>query len=187
MGRNVRSPGPAQDGLNKLFASHLPNVAPPPGQEYFTPWNPGLLDLDAGLDGSDAVNSYQSANSGGRVAGGGGIDLENVGGAIESWMRKMAKGASTMLEPSNKNGTGKNSAVPVLGAVGGDMGDLIELRDDAFEVGGDDDEDELGRGRPKTECLAAPSGSGLYGSGRSDGGAAMRDRGRGRSSGTKND
>ncbi|KAF2489470.1 hypothetical protein BU16DRAFT_182591 [Lophium mytilinum] len=189
MGKNVRSPGPAQDGLNKLFASHLPNVAPPPGQEYFTPWNPGLLD-DAGLDGSDAGNSFQTANSGGRVAGGGGIDLENVGGAIESWMRKMAKGASTMLEPSTKNGTGRGSAVPVIGVVGGDMGDLIELRDDAFEVGDDDDDDDadaLGRGRKATESLGAPSGSGLYGSGRSHGETAVRDRGRGRSGGTKTD
>ncbi|KAF2805561.1 uncharacterized protein BDZ99DRAFT_466529 [Mytilinidion resinicola] len=188
MGKNVRSPGPAQDGLNKLFASHLPSVAPPPGQEYFTPWNPGLVD-DAGLYGSDIPSSFQTANSGGRVAGGGGIDLENVGGAIESWMRKMAKGASTMLEPSTKNGAGRGSAVPVIGVVGGDMGDLIELRDDAFDVGGggDDDEDELGRGRRTTDSLSAPSGSGLYGSGRADLGAAVRDRGRGRSGGTKKD
>ena len=28
LGKDVRGPGPAQDGLNKLFASHLPNVAP---------------------------------------------------------------------------------------------------------------------------------------------------------------
>ena len=131
MNRNVRSPGPAQDGLNKKFGQYLPSMAPPAGQEYFTPWAPGLLDPESSTAyaGSGAVTPS-------------GVDLQEIGGAIEGWVRKVGSQASKMLEPGTP-GQGKRSAVPVLGAVGGDLGDLIELRDDAFEVG--DGEGERGR------------------------------------------
>lgn len=187
--KNVRRPGPAQDGLNKLFASHLPNVAPPSEQEYFTPWYPGLQDADADPNGSDAPISFRTGIGDRRVAPrGGGLDLENVGGAIEGWMRKMASRASTILsESSSGSGGGKGSAVPVIGAVGGDLGDLIELRDDAFDVGGDGENEEVGRWRYDTGSLIKPSGSAQYENARKDAGPVIKERGRGRSRGTKND
>ena len=43
MARNVHTPGPAQDGLNKFFAKHLPDVAPPAGNQR------DLLRLDVPL------------------------------------------------------------------------------------------------------------------------------------------
>lgn len=191
LGKNVRSPGPAQDSLNKLFSAHLPNVAPPPEQEYFTPWYPGLLDLDAKLDGSDTPTSFRTGAGGQMIAPGtvsGGLDFENVGHAIEGWVRKVALRASTILsEPSSSRAAGRGSAVPVIGAVGGDLGDLIELRDDAFEIGGDDEENEGERGRPGTNAAFAPSGTGQYGTGSLDAGPSVRERGRGRSSGAKID
>ena len=96
MGRDVRSPGPAQDGLNKLFAAHLPNLVP---RKSF-----------------ESVNSSSSHGNGG---------IENVGGAIEGWMRKLATKAANSVQP------------PTPGANSG-VGDLIELSEDAFEVGDDD-------------------------------------------------
>ncbi|MCJ1364784.1 hypothetical protein MMC16_003901 [Acarospora aff. strigata] len=94
------SPGPAQDGLNKLFAAHLPNVAP--------------------------RASFESTTSTSSTTGGG---IENVGGAIEGWVRKLATRAATIIEPQLPGmGLGK-----VIGTKGG-AGDFIELSD-AFEIG----------------------------------------------------
>lgn len=189
LGKNVRSPGPAQDGLNKLFAAHLPNVAPPPEQEYLTPWYPGLLDIDASLDGSDTPTSPHMGTGGRSTAsrtGGGGLDFENVGHAVEGWVRKLASRASTMLsEPSSSSAAGRGSAVPVIGVVGGDLGDLIELRGDAFEIGDDDEESE--RGRQGTNAAFALPGTRQYGTGRLDAGLSVRERGRGRNEGAKID
>ena len=109
MSSNVRSPGPAQDGLNKMFAAHLPNVAP--------------------------KRSFESLHSNTSHGNGG---IENVGGAIEGWVRKIATKASTSLQP------------PTPGGRSG-VGDLIELSEDAFELGGDEDEeDEESKGRRNT-------------------------------------
>ncbi|KAL5119161.1 hypothetical protein ACEQ8H_002868 [Pleosporales sp. CAS-2024a] len=145
LGRNVRNPGPAQDGLNKKFAQYLPNVDPPPGQEYFTPWAASLLDQESGV-------SHQYGGSGALTPmNGTGVDLQEIGGAIEGWMRKLGSHAQKMLTEPGTPGQGKRSAVPVLGAVGGDLGDLIELQDDAFEIG----DDERERGRARNEDLLA--------------------------------
>lgn len=84
----MRSPGPAQDGLNKLFAAHLPNVAP--------------------------RSSFESTHSNSSTG------IENVGGAIEGWVRKMASKAKESVQPP-----GRSERVP--------EGDLIELSD-AFEA-----------------------------------------------------
>ena len=102
MGRDVRSPGPAQDGLNKLFATHLPNLAP---RRSF-----------------ESINSTSSHGNGG---------IENVGGAIEGWMRKLASKAASSIRPPTPGETSR-------------VGDLIELSEDAFETGNDkhvEDED----------------------------------------------
>ena len=96
MGRDVRSPGPGQDGLNKLFATHLPNLAP--------------------RKSSESVNSTSSHGNGG---------IENVGGAIESWMRKLATKAASSVQPPTPRGRSG-------------VGDLIELSEDAFETGNGD-------------------------------------------------
>ncbi|KAF1960808.1 hypothetical protein CC80DRAFT_438035, partial [Byssothecium circinans] len=157
MNANVRTPGPAQDGLNKLFAQHLPNVEPPPGQEYFTPWAPGLLDADSGT-------SHQYGGSGAHTPlSGGDINFQEIGGAIEGWVRKVGSQASKLLSEPGTPGQGKRSAVPVIGAVGGDMGDLIELRDDAFEVG---EGQGLGQGQGEERrgrTVGSGSGSGSEG------------------------
>ena len=97
LGKEVRNPGPAQDGLNRLFASHLPNVAP-----------------------RTSFESTTSASSAG---------IENVGGAIEGWVRKLATKAAARVQS------------PAPGGRSG-IGDLIELTD-AVELG-DDTNDHRG-------------------------------------------
>ena len=94
LGKGVHNPGPAQDGLNKLFASHLPNVAP--------------------------RTSFESVTSTSSAGGG----LENVGGVIEGWVRKLATKAAARVQSPGPRGT------PAVG-------DLIELTD-SFEIGGGD-------------------------------------------------
>ena len=86
LGREVRSPGPAQDGLNKLFAAHLPNVAP---RASF-----------------DSIHSNSSHG------------IENVGGAIEGWMRKIASKAKESVQPPAH---GSSDPIELSDAV--DMGD----------------------------------------------------------------
>ena len=123
LGKTVASPGPAQDGLNKLFASHLPNVAP-----------------------RTSFESATSSSSG----------IENVGGAIEGWMRKMATKASTIIEPPPGQGNGAGDLIELTDAF--EIGDAEEARDDATICGDEDrarransssraDEDDLLRER----------------------------------------
>ena len=91
MSRNVRSPGPANDGLNKLFPTLEQNVAPKKTSE---------------LQNSDSLHLN---------------GLENIGGAIETWVRKVATKASTTLLPPSPH---ENATV----------GNLIELSEDAFDL-----------------------------------------------------
>ena len=100
MGKNVKSPGPAQDGLNKLFAAHLPNVAP-----------------RTSFESEHSTSSHGNSNG-----------IENIGGAVEGWVRKLATKAAKTVQPPNPGGKSG-------------IGDLIELSEDAFEVGDADDDD----------------------------------------------
>lgn len=105
LGREATAPGPAPDGLNKFFAQHLPNLTAPPPP-------PSLR--KASFDSTSTVLSASSTTG-----------LENVGGAIEGWMRKMASRAKTGL-----NELQSGMQTPQGQAVGiGGMGDLIELND----------------------------------------------------------
>lgn len=108
MGTNVRSPGPAQDGLNKLFSAHLPDLAP--------------------RSSFESMNSHSSHGNG----------IENVGGAIEGWVRKIATKASTTLQPSTPGGPS-------------DVGDPIELSEDAF--GAWDGLSERGRNKKSMQTV----------------------------------
>ena len=99
MSKNVRSPGPANDGLNKLFPTLQPTVT--------------------------ARSSFDSQRSNSSHANG----LEHVSGAIEGWVRKVATKASTSLQS------------PASGERLG-VGDLIELSEEAFELGEDSQGEE---------------------------------------------
>lgn len=133
MSRNVRCPGPAQDGLNKMFAKHLPDVAPPRNQNaLYQPEMPLYRDEPTPLGSGSLTPAYPHSS-------GGSMNLENVGGAIESWVRRLA----TKTVGTDRHQAARAS-VGTPGKGGGGIGDLIEMTDE-FEIGGD--EDELGRGR----------------------------------------
>ncbi|KAL8935268.1 MAG: hypothetical protein Q9216_005516 [Gyalolechia sp. 2 TL-2023] len=68
LGKDVRGPGPAPDGLNNLFQKHLPNVAP-----------------------RDSLDSQRSGHST--------MGIENMGGKLESWVRKLADRAVKSVQP----------------------------------------------------------------------------------------
>ncbi|KAJ5622172.1 hypothetical protein N7528_005404 [Penicillium herquei] len=108
--RTSTAPGPALDGLSKFFSQHMPQLAPPaPSQD---PRRPSF--------GSEST-VVSNASTG----------LENIGGALEGWVRKVASrakvGLSDMQGSSTPPKTGRGRSPGLWG-----MGDLIEL-DDASE------------------------------------------------------
>jgi hypothetical protein len=135
MSKNVRFPGPAQDGLNKMFAKHLPDVAPPRHQQ-------ALLSPEIPLYHDDPTPLASGANTPNISKN---LNLENVGGAIESWMRKTATQVKDAMQaPERQKAARASVGAPGKGA--GGIGDLIEMTDE-FEIGGDDEDDDPGRGR----------------------------------------
>ncbi|KAF2226165.1 hypothetical protein BDZ85DRAFT_258700 [Elsinoe ampelina] len=155
MAKDVRSPGPAQDPLNKFFAAKLPNVAPPPNQQ-------NLYLPDIPLYPDDPSRSTSPYPNGSRLGSGtltpsASQGLENVGAAVESWIRKMASRAQTAMDQNESTPGSKRGAPPVGGPTG--IGDLIEMAD-SFEIGGDEDEerDEEERGRRTEDVTAEGSG-----------------------------
>lgn len=121
-GPNAVSPGPAQDSLNRVLGPHLPNLAP-----------------RSSFESIHSETSRVSSSTG----------LENVGGAIEGWVRKMAgKAAASWADGAHPKVAGDNGGR--MHGVGGHWvaagwgGDLIELGT-PFEIGEDEeDEDEDG-------------------------------------------
>jgi len=193
MSKNVHFPGPAQDGLNKMFARHLPDVAPPKNQvELYQPDLPMYSDETPGGLGSGAASGAVTpsllATHGG--AGGNlglGVNLENLGGAVEGWMRKMGKAISTLDTPAHSsagagavaaggrgrtgrsNGLGPRISVGAPGKGRGGIGDLIEMTDE-FEIGWDESEDEgEERGRSKGDGFLAQPVNSRGGSGTGSG------------------
>ncbi|KAI9662994.1 MAG: hypothetical protein M1821_008041 [Bathelium mastoideum] len=176
MDRMTRAPGPAQDPLNKIFAPHLPNVAPPPNQQglYF-PHSAMDADEEGGLSGASAYASGTSTPG----AYGNVLNLEAVGGKIEGWMRKMATRTAAAWEggqPPLRNAHG-NSAAAFAGVMPGGGGtDLIELND-AFEIGGDDDEQQREREAARVQAQRGRQQAVGSSSGR-EGGSGVRSRAR---------
>ncbi|KAK2741514.1 hypothetical protein FQN55_008266 [Onygenales sp. PD_40] len=118
LGRSAEGPGPSTDKLNKFINTHLPHLAvppPPPSQQLSS--SPGPPLPRASMDSTSTIVSTTSSTG-----------LENVGGAIEGWVRKMARGAKSGITELQQQGSH-------LG-IGG-MGDLIEL-DDTPDGKGDD-------------------------------------------------
>ncbi|KAI9844836.1 MAG: hypothetical protein M1837_005254 [Sclerophora amabilis] len=148
LGAGTSSPGPKQDGLNKYLARHLPNVAP---RESFE----SLL-----LSSSNGTSTTAASASGVGINSGSGTGLENVGSAIEGWVRKLAKGAAAIVEnPGGGGGSigvsaGGNSGVGGVSGTGrgrrDNAGDLIELTDGREIEGGGGGDREQYRDRPSS-------------------------------------
>lgn len=104
--RTSTAPGPALDGLSKFFSQHMPNLVPPPVPE-------NLRRSSFGSESTAASN----ASTG----------LENIGGAVEGWIRKVATrtkaGISELQQGTpNQQATGRGRGL-------WGIGDLIELDD----------------------------------------------------------
>ncbi|KAJ5659237.1 hypothetical protein N7507_005688 [Penicillium longicatenatum] len=108
--RTSTAPGPALDGLSKFFSQHMPQLAPPPP----------LSDLRRPSFGSEATVTSNASTG-----------LENIGGALEGWVRKVATrakaGFNDMQGSPTLSASGRGRSPGVWG-----MNDLIEL-DDASE------------------------------------------------------
>lgn len=122
-GKGVSAPGPADDKLSKVIAKHLPGILPSAVPLYEED------DHDAPSSGVLSPSNRLSASS--SVVG-----LENMGGAIEGWVRKLARTAAKAVEPT----TPQVQAARRTGlGVGLGPGDLIELND-AFEFETDEED-----------------------------------------------
>lgn len=150
MGKNIKSPGPGQDGLNKLFASHLPNVAPPANQQ-------NLYLPDVPLYSDDPVSTPSLSTPGTQSPSG--LGLDNVGGALETWARKMAIKARTALDVPEQKPVARAS-VGVSGAGGDGVGDLIEMADQ-FEIGDHEEDEEEERGRQGSATIPIDAARGV--------------------------
>jgi len=165
MGKNVKSPGPAQDGLNKLFAARLPNVAPPPNQhQLYMPDIPLYSDNPSGA-ATPVGSGAQTPN----------MNFEQMGATVETWFRKMASKAQSAIEPPDRRDPARSS-VGVPGRGAGGIGDLIEMAD-SFAIGGDDGDEEESRGR-QGSAVGPLDGQAAH-SGSNFGHDKLRDRGRG--------
>lgn len=168
MNKNVKTPGPAQDGLNKLLAQHLPNVAPPANQQgLYLPDLPLYSDNPSALS-TPTASGTQSPS----------VNLEHLGAAMEGWVRKMARSASNAMEHSgHERQSAARASVGVSGRGQGGVGDLIEMVD-GFEIGVDDvEEQERGR-QGSSDASGARSGLIGGGSGVNFGSDRLRSRGK---------
>lgn len=186
MSSNVKFPGPAQDGLNRMFAKHLPDVAPPRHHDaLLQPDLPLYSDDVTPLPSGSSTPAYPHNVRNGKGA----MKLENVGGAIESWVRRFTAKTQTPLADSQQ---AARVSVGTSSKGAGGIGDLIEMTDE-FEIGADDDdpeEDQRGRaGSTSLGLLSQPTTHGnVVTSGHySDTRAVLRAGSAGRGKGTKNE
>lgn len=114
--RNTTGPGPAPDKLNAFVTTHLPNLVIPPQPPQATRPGFGPHSDRVSFDSSSTIHSTTSSTG-----------LENLGGAIEGWFRKVATKAKSGLNELQQ------PVIPPHGHLGiGGEGDLIEL-DEAAE------------------------------------------------------
>ncbi|KAI9736083.1 MAG: hypothetical protein M1818_006259 [Claussenomyces sp. TS43310] len=140
--KNVRKPGPGQDGLNSWAAKYLPGLSTESLPSTFvsggTTASLGFSDKSSGME----EQAFESGLTGAATPAGQGLGLEHAAAAIEGWVRKLAvKGPGTPR--IGTSGTGTSA-----------MGDLIELLDGS----GSDD----GRGfepPSATNVTSNPSGN----------------------------
>lgn len=105
--RSTTAPGPAMDGLSKFFSQHMSYLAPPAPPE------------------NQRRSSFGSESTVTSNASG----LENIGGALEGWVRKVA--ARTKAGINDLQQTSPNQRPADRGRTGGlwGVGDLIEMDD----------------------------------------------------------
>ncbi|KAL9625725.1 MAG: hypothetical protein Q9160_000045 [Pyrenula sp. 1 TL-2023] len=134
-GSKAVSPGPAQDSLNRVLGPHLPSLAP-----------------RSSFESIHSETSRVSSSTG----------LENVGGAIEGWVRKMAgKAATSWAEGTHQkplgDGGGRMHGAGGHWVAAGWGGDLIELGT-PFEIGEDEEDEHQDTGAVESEDATPRAG-----------------------------
>jgi len=126
--RSSTAPGPAMDGLTQWFSKHMTYLAPPEPQQ------------------STRRLSFGSESTGTSNPSG----LENIGGALEGWFRKVATRAKTGINDLQQGTPGQqvNHQGRNTGLWG--MGDLIEM-------------DDTSEGRRSPSAFGSPRRPGLKG------------------------
>lgn len=104
--RTSTAPGPALDGLSKFFSQHMPNLVPPPVPENFR---------------RSSFGSESTATSNASTG------LENIGGAVEGWIRKVATRTKAGISELQQGSPSQQATGRGRGLWG--IGDLIELDD----------------------------------------------------------
>lgn len=142
LGKEALRPGPAPDGLNKLFAQHISLPPPPP--------LPSSLTTYSDDPSRQSFESLANSSSG----------IEELGGAIEGWMRKVGGKVKEVMVSPGMNARGSPMMRGRGGGAGGSAlgmgmgkglgeGDLIELVG-GFELdGGEEDEVEDREGQER--------------------------------------
>ncbi|MCJ1359302.1 MAG: hypothetical protein MMC33_009303 [Icmadophila ericetorum] len=141
LGKEALRPGPAPDGLNKLFAQNISLPLPPPST--VAPYCD-----DPNRESFESMNNSSSG-------------IEELGGAIEGWMRKVGGKVKEVMVSPGMNARGSpmmrgRGAGAGAGSVGGlgigrglAEGDLIELVG-GFELdGGEEGEEEDREGQER--------------------------------------
>lgn len=111
--RESTGPGPALDGLTKFFAQHMPHLAPPAQPDNVR---------RASFGSESTVTSNASTG------------IENLGGALEGWVRKVATRAKVGISELQQGSTGPQATGRGRSAGLWGIGDLIEM-DDTSEGG----------------------------------------------------
>ena len=148
-----RQPGRSRSGSNSFF----PHLQGPGGVGSMSknvrspgPANDGLNKLFPNLEANVSPRSSPDPQTAFQVSSNG---LETVGGALEGWVRKLASRASSGLQSPNPGGAS--------GA-----GDLIELSEEAFDLGSESFEEDEARDlhRAQSEDARAATKLGEWGS-----------------------
>jgi hypothetical protein len=156
MDKNVRRPGPAQDGFNSWAKKHIPGLAIDSlpstaiigGESAHFGFGEELGSITEGgfAGGNGTVTPIPGSN--------GGLGLENAAAAIEGWVRRLAiKGPGTP-KVSGSRGVEPTDLIELLDGAGSDDGRGFELNPGSlrastpnFGGNGRDNLDGLARGR----------------------------------------
>jgi hypothetical protein len=152
--KNVRKPGPAQDGLNSWAKRHipglaidsLPSVSLVGGESAHFGFNDEMIGVEEGP--MRALRSGTATPSG----AGQGLGLENAAAAIEGWVRRLA--AIRPGTPRLGSSAESSDLIELLDGAGSDDGRGFELNPGTLRVptpglstSGREDLDGLIRGR----------------------------------------
>lgn len=159
MGKNVRKPGPAQDGLNSWAKKHIPGLA------IDSLPSTAILGGDSAHFGfGDELGSIAEGGFTGGAGGTGvltpsgggnnGLGLENAAAAIEGWVRRLAIKTPGTPKMGGSRSVEQTDLIELLDGAGSDDGRGFELNPGSLRVplsgiGGSrrDDLDGLARGR----------------------------------------